>query len=250
MSILFYHVIERGWASPMAVDPESFRRHCDWLSRRRRVVGLTEAIGAMDARGRLPQGLAALTFDDGYESVYEEAFPVLARHNLPATVFLIAATLQDGTKLPSGKRALSLEQVLEMQGQGVRFESHSLAHRILTDLDEDECEEDLRRSREILEGMLSRQVRLLAYPGGYHDYKVRRAAAQAGFTNAFGTSRGHEPVGPYSIPRIGIYPGDGTRRLNVKTSRWYVGLRRSAIFPAIRLLAARRSPPAEIADRP
>jgi hypothetical protein len=54
--------------------------------------------------------------------------------------------------------------------------------------------------------MLRRQVRLLAYPRGYRDQEIRRAAAQAGFTDAFGTSRGHEPVGPYSIPRIGIYP--------------------------------------------
>ena len=249
MSILMYHSVESGWNSPLAVDPHDFERHCEWLAARRRVIDLGEAARLLDSRGRLPAGVSALTFDDGFPSVHQHAFPLLLRHRLPATVFLVAGTLEPGsTEFGDGRSWLTLDQVLEMQDAGIRFGSHSLAHRILTSLDPDVCEDDLRRSRESLEDRLGRPVPFLAYPGGFHNEMVRAAAARAGFTRAFGTSRGREPAGPFAIPRIGVYPGDGIVALRLKTARWYVTVRRSGVFPALRRLARRPTSPTTAED--
>ena len=84
-------------------------------------------------RGRLPRGAVALTFDDGFASVHEHAWPHLARPSLPATVFLVARTLTEAgqgvdwidTPPPYESRTLTVDQVLEMQHDGVTFESHS-----------------------------------------------------------------------------------------------------------------------------
>lgn len=232
MSILCYHSLDPGWTSPLAVPPGVFASHAAWLARSRDVVSAERAAAAMSWRGTLPGKMSALTFDDGYADLYEHALPVLTRHRLPATVFLVAATLSDAQAVdwvddpPAHElRTLTTEQVLEMQEAGVTFGSHSRAHLDLTTLSYEDCVADLKGSREVLEGLLGRRVPLLAYPRGRHDPDVRRAAAAAGYDAAFSLPEGAEEVSRYSVPRAGVYPHNGTSILRVKTMRSYVPLR-------------------------
>ncbi|MDQ3952507.1 MAG: polysaccharide deacetylase family protein [Actinomycetota bacterium] len=244
MSILCYHSLDPAWSSPMAVAPATFGAHAAWLARRRTVVPAEHAAAAMSPRGRLPRGMAALTFDDGYSDLYDHALPLLARHALPATVFLVSATLTDGQAVdwvddpPSRElKTLTDGQVLEMQEAGVAFGSHSRAHLDLTKLSYEECVADLKASREALEDLLRRRVALLAYPRGRHDAEVRRAAAAAGFETAFSLPETSEVVSRLSVPRAGVYPHNGTALLRLKTARSYVPARmrlgryRAAISP-------------------
>lgn len=240
MSILCYHAIDPKWDSRLSVPPDLFERHCAWLARNRRLVCLEEAAARVGPHGTLGERMSAVTFDDGFESLYEHARPVLEKHRIPATVFLVAKTLTgEGQKVdwatPPADReltTLNLDQVLEMQASGAVFGSHSYEHRDLVDLGDDECERDLRMSRELLEDLLGRPVRLLAYPRGLHDERVHVAAARAGYEHAFGTSKPVRPVGPLAIPRIGIYPSNGTFSLRLKSARLYPRLRTSRLWPA------------------
>jgi len=70
----------------LSLDVELFRQQVEFLRERYTIVPLAEA-----AAGR--PGTVALTFDDGYRGVYQHAFPVLAAHGLPATVFLVTERL-------------------------------------------------------------------------------------------------------------------------------------------------------------
>jgi peptidoglycan/xylan/chitin deacetylase (PgdA/CDA1 family) len=235
MTILCYHSVEPGWESPMAVTPEAFAGHAAWLRRRRRVLPLTDAVARLDATGRLPRGTAALTFDDGFAALHEHLLPVLLRERLPATVFLVAQTLSPGGKpvdwvdTPGTEplRTLTLDQVLEMQDAGVTFQSHSWAHTDLTALSEEDCERDLRDSRELLSDLLGRAVTLLAYPRGRHSEAVRRAAERAGYSAAFTLPERPERPGPYAVPRVGMHRGNGPWVLRVKAARPYLALRTS-----------------------
>lgn len=250
MSILCYHAVEEGWESPLAVDPELFAAHCAWLAGHRRVVDLDQAVRLLDRRGRLPSGTVALSFDDGFASVFDHAFPVLARHRLPATVFLVAETLTPpgravdwvDTPPPRPLAVLSEDQVREMQRAGIGFGSHSFAHRDLTTLDEGACEADLRKAREVLEGVLGKTVPLLAYPRGRHDQRVRRSARRAGYSWAFSLPEAPEPVGRWSVPRVGVFHGNRVEALKVKSARWYGPLRRSRLFPVLRRASGRPAP--------
>jgi peptidoglycan/xylan/chitin deacetylase (PgdA/CDA1 family) len=241
MSILCYHSVHPTWESNLAVKPEAFAAQCEWLLRKRGVVELDQVVAAMKA-GRSLAKLTALTFDDGFADFYEHAWPVLMRYRLPCTVFLVAgnllqqetvATWVDDAPTPL-PRTLSLEQVLELKQVGVRFGSHSYAHRDLTELSEYECELDLRESRELLEDLLSVRIRFLAYPRGKHDETVRRAAHNAGFTHAFAMMRQADPFNRYSIPRVGIFGHNGLFTLEVKTSPWYLQARTHQILPLAR----------------
>lgn len=235
MTVLCYHSVEPGWESSLAVEPEAFASQAAWLRRNRRVLPIAEAIGRLDASWRLPRGEVALTFDDGFAALYDHVLPVLTRLGLPATVFLVAETLtpagrpvdwvdDPGSAPPT---TLTLDHVLEMQDAGVDFQSHSWAHRDLTRLSEQECVADLRDSRELLSELLGRPVPLLCYPRGLHDEKVRRAAAQAGYTHAFALPVGPEEPGPYAVPRVGIWRGNSLTTVRVKAARPYLRVRTS-----------------------
>lgn len=241
MTILCYHAVQCGWESALAVEPADFARQCAWLSRRRTVLPLDVAMERLDRTGRLPAGEAALTFDDGFESLYEQALGTLGRHGLPASVFLVAQTLtQQGQAVdwvddpaPAPLTTLSRDQVLEMRDVGVDFQSHSYAHLDLTTLDLAECTRDLRDSREFLEDVLSRRVRYLAYPRGRHDARVREAAEAAGYSRAFALPQKAEPLGPYSLPRVGVFRGNSMTTVKTKALRPYLPVRTHRAFPAV-----------------
>jgi peptidoglycan/xylan/chitin deacetylase (PgdA/CDA1 family) len=244
MTVLCYHSVQDDWSSPLAARPAAFAEQCAWLARSRRVIPLSDAVTRLDRSGRLPRGLATLTFDDGFEAMYDIALPVLTRHKLPATVFLVAQTLTDAgqtvdwvdTPPDHPLTTLSRDQVLEMQAQGVDFQSHSYAHLDLTTLSFDECVRDLRESRELLETLLGRPVPLLAYPRGRHNADVQAAAARAGYSSAFTLPEGPERPGPYAIPRVGIYRGNSLANVRIKSSRPYLGLRTGRGYDALRRL--------------
>lgn len=231
----------------MAMAPAEFEAHLLWLARSGNVVDLPEVLSSFDGGAPGPGGMA-LTFDDGFTGVYDHALPVLLRLELPATVFLVAETLT-----PAGRavdwvqgsgykpRTLDVKQVLEMRDSGIRFGSHSYSHRILTTLSEDECLDDLRRSRELLEDVLQQPVPYLAYPGGKHDQRVRRAAEAAGFTHGLSLPERKETSGRFAIPRVGLYRGNGTLVLRIKTRRWYLPLRTSGPLAALRATLSRQA---------
>ena len=235
MTILCYHSVHPRWNSPLAVQPGDFAQQMSWLRARRRVLPLLEALPRLDATGRLPRGEAVLTFDDGFADNRTEVLPVLTRERLPATVFLVAQTLTPGglpvdwVRTPGTEtlQTLTVDQVLEMQEAGVDFQSHSWAHRDLPELTYAECVQDLTDSREFLSDLLGRAVTVLAYPRGLHDRKVREAAEAAGYTHALALPEEAEEVGPYAVPRVGVYRGNGLLTVRVKASRPYLRLRNS-----------------------
>lgn len=238
MTILCYHTVDPGWSSTLAVTPDAFVAQCAWLARHRTVLPLSDAVGRVDRTARLPRGETALTFDDGFAGLHAHALPALVRHGLASTVFLVAETLTpEGRAVdwaPPGSGTLTAEQVLEMAEAGVRFGSHSYSHHDLTTLADDELERDLRDSRELLEDLLHTPVPFLAYPGGRHDRRVRECTRRAGYRYAFTLPDRPEPPGPYAVPRAGIFPGNGPAALRIKSSRWYLNVRTTKVFPVIR----------------
>jgi peptidoglycan/xylan/chitin deacetylase (PgdA/CDA1 family) len=251
MSILCYHAVEDGWPSPLAVTPADFAQQCAWLAAHRDVVPAAEAARRL-RRGVLPGRLSAITFDDAFASVHEHALPVLARHRLQATVFVVAATVTGAgqavdwvdTPAPYPMRTLTRDQIHELVDAGIEIGSHSRAHHDLTTLTADECTRDLRESREILEDLLGTPVPTLAYPRGRHNATVRECARRAGYELAYALPTTQEAPGPYAVPRAGVFPGNSLRALQIKSRRHYVRVRTSRTFQTVRRLQGRPDPPA------
>lgn len=76
----------------MYVGKETFDRHLQFLKSRFQVIPLEDGLEFLeqkpDQSGAGKKPLCAITFDDGWRDVYENAYPLLTRHEVPATVFL------------------------------------------------------------------------------------------------------------------------------------------------------------------
>ena len=93
--VLGYHNVESTWFWPSrpGAGVATFARQMRVLDRIATVVPLEEALDALAAGRPLPPRAVALTFDDGYRDNLELAAPVLRRHGMPATIYLVPGFL-------------------------------------------------------------------------------------------------------------------------------------------------------------
>jgi peptidoglycan/xylan/chitin deacetylase (PgdA/CDA1 family) len=91
--VLGYHNVDASWRFPCPSGPRDFARQMALLARVANVVPLDAALADLTAGRPLPPRAVAITFDDGYRDNLTHAVPVLRRHGLPATVFLVPGFL-------------------------------------------------------------------------------------------------------------------------------------------------------------
>lgn len=75
------------WLIP-TMETTEFERVVRWLTRTHHLLPLDEIVATLREGRPLPEGAAAITFDDGYQDIYTHAWPVLQNYKVPATVFL------------------------------------------------------------------------------------------------------------------------------------------------------------------
>ena len=160
---------------------------------------------ALKKQTTLPAKTIALTFDDGYIDFYYNAYPILRRYNLNATVFVITGFV--------GKPAyLTWGQIKEMQGSGlIHFGAHTVHHYQLTALSDDSLRYELTESKKVLEEETGVPVNFMAYPYGVSDTRVIAMTRQAGYIGSAGTWAGKiQSEGTiYNMPRLRIGGGVG-----------------------------------------
>jgi peptidoglycan/xylan/chitin deacetylase (PgdA/CDA1 family) len=218
--ILIYHSVSDDPANPFAVSPAAFRRQMAHLSSHCAVVPLSK-LTAMIRDGReLPDRAVAVTFDDGYEDNYLNAFPVLKEFRIPATIFLVAGAIRDdadsGETDPGEIRFMSWGQAREMAGSGIAFGSHTLSHPSPALLPPEELTREFSESKRVMEQRLGEPVTGLAYPYGTYrdvDGRVTDAARQAGYSYACMAVNGTCGKGTdlFALPRTKIEYGDNHR---------------------------------------
>ena len=97
--ILYFHrVNEEGDPFLGSISTRLFEQEMRFVARHYRVVSLAEAARRL-AHGEPAEPVVAITFDDGYQDNYLNAFPVLQRYGLPATIFLTTGSLDSRERL-------------------------------------------------------------------------------------------------------------------------------------------------------
>jgi peptidoglycan/xylan/chitin deacetylase (PgdA/CDA1 family) len=165
-------------------------------------------------RSSLPAKAVLISFDDGYASVYEEAWPILRAYGFKATVFIVSGQIG---RTPGKFPHLTAAQMREMAASGlVEFQDHSFdAHRtigqeaVLTVWSEAQIKADLVASQAAFAEAALPQPKAFAYPfGAWHERAVRQLRAagyQLGFTGEAGfVQRGDDPL---LLKRIVAYEG-------------------------------------------
>ena len=199
-----------------------------------RTLGLIDAANCLRKNEAFPARSIVITFDDGYCSVYEEAFPVLQQYGMSATVFLTVGkrnTVNLEGNLPSleGRSMLSWRSIREMQSYGIVFGAHTMTHPDLTHLPMDHVKQEILASKEIIENALGIPVSTFAYPYGRYNDRVREVVKQY-FTCACSDRLGLTKMGSdlYTLERVDSYYFRTARLFSLTLTRifpWYIRAR-------------------------
>lgn len=224
LPILTFHALDERRAV-CALPPRVFRRSIERLrASGRRGIAVDEVADRVRRGLALPPAAMAITFDDGYRSVYEVAFPILRAAGLTATVFLtVGPPNARGDRLPSlqGRTMLGWSEIREMHRHGVSFGAHTLTHPDLTRLATADVDREMRTSKAIIEDRLGAAVSCFAYPYGRHDERSRALAREL-FASACSDALGLVRSGsdPWALERVDAYYLRTDRRFAVAIGRW------------------------------
>lgn len=236
LRILVYHdvVDARPADDPyrISVPPALFERHMAFLRRRGcRCLTVEHAVDLL-SRGALPERSVVVTFDDGYTSMLSAAAPTLARHAVPATLFVAAGHVGEPTftwndAASPFTRPLGWDELHALlERVTLEIGSHTVSHRPLHELAPAEQDEELARSRRLLETRLGRPVRVFAYPfGGWDTFpddvrsRVRAQGYAAACANVMGANTA--ATDRFALRRVRIGWNDTLWRFRLKLEGAY-----------------------------
>ena len=230
--VLCYHAVSPTWGSELAVTPAQLRLHvAAMLKRGFRPATFHDAITAPPAKRVL-----AVTFDDGYRSMREFAYPVLSELGVPATVFMPTDFIgrDEPMSWPGVESWAASEHADEMlpmgwddlrwlTDRGWQIGSHTCSHPHLPTTRDEQVERELTESKAVLEEGLGRPCPSIAYPYGGVSPRIVAAAGRAGYETAAALWHPQGDHEALTWPRVPLYRDDAPWRVALKLS---VGLRR------------------------
>ncbi|HEV2669740.1 MAG TPA: polysaccharide deacetylase family protein [Gemmatimonadales bacterium] len=172
-----------------------------------------EQYAAVVRRADLPAGnMFLLTFDDGYASLADHAYPVLAELGFTATTFVITdyvgkTNTWDVQYTWNRLTHLTWSKIEHWHGRGFDFASHGATHRRLTWLPDAAVATELTSSRAVLMSRLGTDAgRAVAYPFGAADARIAARAHAAGYQLGFGGVNG--TADELCLARVPVYLWD------------------------------------------
>ncbi|MCC6499631.1 MAG: polysaccharide deacetylase family protein [Anaerolineales bacterium] len=190
--ILLYHHI--GYSlkdSEYYVSPEMFESQMNYLyTHGYRTISVEQLVQAIQVGAQLPSRPILLTFDDGSETVYTDAYPIMQQYGFTGTAYIIYNFIGAGSYMDR-------DQIRELYAAGWGIGSHSVSHKDLTSRPGKQ-EEEIVKSRQRLEAYLQLPVRSFAYPFGAYDSESLGFVKFAGYIAAMGlgneSSQGKENI--------------------------------------------------------
>lgn len=232
--ILMYHGIQRALRADHPyfetnISPELFARHVEFLSSHGyTTVTLREANQAL-LTGQSVRKWVVLTFDDGYRDFYTEAFPVLSKHGLKATLFVVPGFTGDQRISRDGQELMTWREIREVQSHGTEIGSHTMTHPKLHSMKPSQIGEELGQSKALIEDRLGVAVQSFAYPYAFPEQDrpfvqtmkdlLQLHGYRDGVCTIIGTAqRGHDPL---FLPRLPVNAYDDLPFLEAKLNGGY-----------------------------
>lgn len=209
--VLMYHALYDDVAGLNAIDPadrpyavsvDDFRAQLDWLGQAG--IPVVDPRNMVSVQPQTPISVL-LTFDDGHESNFRYAYPLLAARRMPALFFVTSDFI--------GTRAgfCSWAQLREMRVGGMQVGAHGKTHRFFDDLTETETFEEFDKPRAAIEAGTGMAPQTMSFPGGRYRTGQLAIGRAAGYQLFFSSDVGANRVEAFR-------PGGLLRRVAIKQS--------------------------------
>jgi peptidoglycan/xylan/chitin deacetylase (PgdA/CDA1 family) len=221
LPVLMYHKIgpaPKGSTLPkLWVSSEDFRKQMAHLkSHGYSTVAFSDIEAARRGEKPLPKKAVLVTFDDGYENNYTEAYPVLRELGLKANLFVVWETIGSHNawhdpENEAWQRMATWAQLREMRSSGVfELANHTMRHSNLSAIPLEDVRWEVREAKARLEDGIGCALPAFAYPYGAGAYvpAVRDAVFEAGHTLDFGIKQG--------LASMGRFPDEPLKRLLIR----------------------------------
>ena len=176
--VLMYHEVlpallerDQHFMTPLyVITSEIFENHIKALAERGYRSLLLEDVPRISADGNY----VVITFDDGLAGNYRHALPILKKYGFKATFFVAVGSV-------SSDRFMSWAELKELVKNGMSVQSHTMSHRPLETLSDDEIHKELYESRQAIEQRLNTTVSALSFPHGSYNRRIVKIAEQVGY---------------------------------------------------------------------
>jgi len=209
--ILIYHQVGAGLGRQMEVTEAVFRQQVEWLTSNGTVVSLEHALAKRGLPGS--DRHFVLTFDDGYQDVYEHAWPLLRERGMPFLLYLTTHPTESGESLTPGGNAepITWEQIEEMLASGLMaLGAHTHRHRELGDMTVAMIEEEIGTSNDLITKRTGVIPVHFAYPWGYWSEIAHPAVAAVYETATLGSGAAITPeTDLLKLNRVPVQLSDG-----------------------------------------
>jgi peptidoglycan/xylan/chitin deacetylase (PgdA/CDA1 family) len=221
--ILVYHNLAPQAKGRMVLGAKRFEEQMRYLKiQGYHVITAQQFTEFVSLKRQLPRKSVMLTFDDGYRSFLQYAYPVLKELGFSATLFVYT------DYVGAGANAFTWADLKKLKEEGFDVQAHSKSHGDMVRASkeaaneyEKRLESELTQPKALFQRNLGYVPEILAYPYGRQDDLVVRRTKERGYVAAFTVRRQGSPsfVDPYRIHRIQIYPemsqDDFTKSLSI-----------------------------------
>lgn len=185
VAILQYHHVAEDTPAVTSIRPDQFAKHLQYLvDNDYTVLGIEEAHRRINQNQPIPSKAVVITFDDGYNNVYDNAADLLHQHDMPYAIFVNPQLMRE---TPSAY--MGWAQLKELQSQGATIVNHGQSHAHLTRRLESESQQQWRQrmrddvlgAQQEIDEQLGPQPKYFAYPYGEYNDRLQQLLSDWGF---------------------------------------------------------------------
>ncbi len=201
-SVIMYHRFGDSRYPSTNIKKEQFLKHINELLKPEyNVIDIELALRAINNIKLIKDKSIVITIDDAYSSVYNYAWPIFKKHNLPFTLFVSTDVIDN--KTPG---YMSWEEIRILRDNGVTIGSQSKSHPHMYKINKQKIVNELTISNKRFIQEIGSRPKIFAYPYGEYNLEVLEQVKLQGFTAAFGQHSGvaHKSLGLFELPRFAM----------------------------------------------
>lgn len=174
--ILMYHEIRDQYDNMMCISQKEFSRQMSLLKRQNyKTISLARLKKGVENNEETNEKLVVITFDDGREGVYSNAYPILRDNGFIATLYVVPSWIE-GKRIPLEEQYsafMSWENLKELSNHGYDIGSHTFSHQLLVNLENEVLKKELDLADKFIKDNLGLDVKHFSYPFGSFNEQIR-----------------------------------------------------------------------------